>query len=190
MSKYFMLECTAPEDWDDPALIEGIAPPDGKDSWRFGRRFKSPPMEPVKVTLHADYGIQIEEFWNVDTLLMTRRLHAALLAAGVGNLDVYDAVISHAARDFVSLEYVVCNLVGVVSAANMNESAVIGGSRDGLIDTDFESVSIDESKTRGALMFRLAENTSAVVVHASVKEYLLAQGFDMLTFVPPEDWMG
>ena len=39
-------------------------------------------------------------------------------------------------------------------------------------------------------MFRLAENTNALVVHESVKAYLEGRGFTMLSFIPPEEWMG
>jgi hypothetical protein len=39
-------------------------------------------------------------------------------------------------------------------------------------------------------MFRLVENTSAVVIHRSVKEYLEAKGFTQLMFVAPDEWIG
>lgn len=190
MSSYYMLECIAPEDWDDPALVEGIAPPTGEDSWRLGRRFLNPPTRPIEVSLHADYGIQLKELRNVDALLMTKRLHKALLDAGVSNLDAYPTIIRHRSRPFETDDYVACNLIGLVSAVDAAKSKIIGSSPDGLIDTDFESVALDDRKAQGALMFRLAENTSAVIVHKSVKDYLQANGFDMLTFVPPSEWIG
>jgi len=39
-------------------------------------------------------------------------------------------------------------------------------------------------------MFRLAENTSAIVIHRSVKEHLLEKGFSMLSYVEPKNWVG
>ena len=41
----------------------------------------------------------------------------------------------------------------------------------------------------GALLFRLAENVSALVVHERVKRRLEAQNLG-LTFDPPEEWFG
>jgi len=40
------------------------------------------------------------------------------------------------------------------------------------------------------LMFRLAQNTSAVLVHKRVKEYVDAAGIDTLTWFRPEEWAG
>ncbi|MCX9155423.1 hypothetical protein OPU71_04725 [Niveibacterium sp. 24ML] len=190
MSSYYMLECIAPEDWDDPALVEGIAPPPGEDSWRLGRRFLKPPTQPIEVSLHSDYGVQLKELRNVDALLMTRRLHKALLDSGVSNLDAYPTIIRHRSRQFETDEYLACNLIGLVSAVDAAKSKITGSSANGLIDTDFESVALDGQKAHGALMFRLAENTSAVVVHESVKVHLQAKGFEMLTFVAPSEWVG
>lgn len=190
MDHYFMLECVAPEDWDDPALVEGIPPPIGEASWRLGRRFKVEPHLPVVVNLHADYGVQLKELRNVDALLMTRRLHQALVAAGVGNLDAYPAIVRHAGRSFETADYVACNLIGLVPAANIRAATVDNSQETGPIDADVEGVAIDERAAAGALMFRLAENTSAVVVHRSVRAHLLAEGFDMLTFVPAREWIG
>ena len=63
-------------------------------------------------------------------------------------------------------------------------------SPDGLIDTDFDSVAIDEVPTHGRLCFRLAESVNALVVHRSVKEHLESKGGFELTFTEPKDWIG
>jgi len=55
---------------------------------------------------------------------------------------------------------------------------------------NINSLTIDESKTRGALMFRLAEAVNGIVVHKSVKNAIEAAGVDTLTFIPPEEWVG
>ena len=59
-----------------------------------------------------------------------------------------------------------------------------------MLDTDFDGLSIDSQKAKDYLMFRLAENTSAIVIHHSVKEHLLKKDFTMLTYVEPKDWVG
>ena len=49
---------------------------------------------------------------------------------------------------------------------------------------------IDESRTHGELMFRLAESVTGVVVHEKVKSHLEEAGFDDLTSVDPAEWIG
>lgn len=185
-----MLECVSPDDWEDHALIPGLPPPKGEKSWSLGQRFRNPPENPIVLELKADYGIQLNEFDNTDSLLMTQRLYRTLTDAGVDNLDAYPTVIRHPGRKFETTEYLACNLVGIVAGVDLAASQVSGGSEDGLIDVDFESVTLDPKRIGGLLMFRLVENTSAVMIHRRVKEYLESKGFSQLMFVDPAEWIG
>ena len=82
------------------------------------------------------------------------------------------------------------NLIGLVSVVDLGRSRVVGGSRSGLIDVDFDSVAIDAEKAADLLMFRLAESTNAIVVHERVRRRVIDAGIDTVTFLPPERWMG
>ena len=42
----------------------------------------------------------------------------------------------------------------------------------------------------GRLMFRLAENTSAILVHRSVRDAIEAAGIEAVRFVEPADFLG
>jgi hypothetical protein len=48
---------------------------------------------------------------------------------------------------------------------------------------------IDPAKTGGALMFRLAENTSTILVHRRVKEALEVAGFESIYFIAPPEYL-
>jgi hypothetical protein len=48
---------------------------------------------------------------------------------------------------------------------------------------------IDELKIKGALMFRLAECITAIVIHDSVKRTIESAGIDTLEFVSPDKWV-
>jgi len=72
----------------------------------------------------------------------------------------------------------------------MTQSNASGGNPEGLLDVDFEGLTIDPEKAKSLLLFRLAESTNGIVVHESVKNSLLEQGFDMLTFMDPKEWIG
>lgn len=187
---YFVLSCVQPPDWEDCAGLKGIPAPPGSFSWRVGQRFKVPPQQPIQVGLQAHHCDRLRTYYSVDAIVMTKAMLAALRAAGVHNLDVYQAVVRHPTTGFETHDYVAVNLIGLVSAVDFSKSKVVGGSPDHLLDTDFEGFAVDPRKTHGFLMFRLAENTSAVMIHRSVKDHLEREGFDQLQFIPPEQFVG
>ncbi|TQV85886.1 imm11 family protein [Aliikangiella coralliicola] len=189
MSEHFMLECYMPIEWDDMALLEGVFFA-GVGSWRLGRRFKKQPPNPVIVEISPGYPNDLKEMYYNDAIIITKRLLAALQEAGVDNLDVYPCIIVNEDTGFRTEDYVAINLIGLVKAADIANSKVTGGDGDHLLDTDFDGVAIDPKKAKDYLMFRLAENTSAIVIHRSVKEHLVKKGFNMLTYVEPKDWIG
>ena len=59
-----------------------------------------------------------------------------------------------------------------------------------LISVDFDSLAIDDAKTGGALMFRLAECVTCIIVHESVRNIVEAEGIDTLDFLDPKNWIG
>jgi hypothetical protein len=187
---YYMIECFEPDDWEDSALVDRAPKLPGVGSWMSGQRFSGPVPEPIEFSLLDTHNDRMLEMDNTEALLITKKLLGALREAGVDNLDAYDAVIRHEGAGTVTTDYVAVNVIGLVSAADLGASNIVGGMKGGLIDVDFEGVVIDEGRARGALMFRLAENTSAIIVHERVRDHLLDRGFDMLAFIPPERWMG
>jgi len=186
---FYMMECYEPDDWEDSAMLKETPTPEG-ESWRDGQRFVTKPDEPIEIIIDPSHSDDVLEFENIDALIMTKRLLKALQESGVDNLDIYKAVITNTESGYKTDDYVACKLIGLVSAADLSESKVVGGSPDGLIDVDFDSVKIDELKAKDHLLFRLVENTSAIVVHESVKNYIEGSGINTLDFVKPEDWIG
>ena len=131
----------------------------------------------------------IPEFSSWPIPLISERLHKAFLDAGIANIDTYSADLVDVKTDTHYSGYVAFNLIGTIAAADLGKSR--HQSHDGpLISVDFDSLSIDEAKTRGALMFRLAESTNAILVHESVAAFLKDQGFTSLEFLAPEEWAG
>jgi hypothetical protein len=194
---YFIMMCQSPMKGDLAML--GYQPDDPFRSWASGDRFSTdpaaesydrPPPEPVHAEILKGYSGIMAEFWDDPVPLMTKRLHKALLAAGVDNLDVYQAEIVDPKTKAVNQDYVAFNIVGKISAADLKKSQVDPGNRSKMVSMDLNSVAIDEGKARGALLFRLAESVNAIVVHEKVKQAILAQGINTLTFIPPEQWAG
>jgi hypothetical protein len=185
---YFIMHCFSPKATDHAMLT--YRPDDPFRSWGEGTRFEDSPPEPVRAEVKPDYPGAMAELWDDPVPLMTKRLLTALQDAGVTNLDTYDAEIYDPTEDRTYDNYVAFNIIGKISAADLNQSSYDATLPERMISMDFDSVIIDEQATRGALLFRLAESVNAIVVHEKVRQHLEASGIDTLTFIPPEEWAG
>ena len=186
MPSYSVLQCWGPDDY----LVIGSAPEvEGVESWISGDPILTPIPEPLEFEADPDEPLEPKELYNMDVLLMSDRLVAALQEAGVDNLQVYRALIRAPESRRTWSNYAVVNVVGAVQCADLTRSEYVAHGPP-IIDVDFDSLVIDEEKAGGQLMFRLAEDLTAILVHDRVKDHLLARGFDMLTFQDPADFVG
>lgn len=184
---YYILSATSPAA-GYMALISHRSD-DPRRSWWSGERLAVAPPNPLRATLKMKGDSVLVEMWNSPLPLMTKRLHQILLDAGVANLDVYPAELTDPKSGRVFDHYVAFNLIGLVAAADLGQS--VFRAPDGpLVSVDFDSLVIDANKTRGALMFRLAEAVNGIVVHESIRQAVEATDIDTLRFTDPKDWVG
>lgn len=188
-SPYWMLECYSPTGGD---YLDILAYPalDGIDSWLRGSRFAKPPIEPIQLEWDPRSEGPPKALYDAVIPLYRLDLLEALREAGVDNLDCYAVEVSHPETKEITKDYSAVNIIGLISAANLRQSSFSDPSGRGLLDMDFNGLAIDPAKAMNALMFRLAECVSGVVIHNSVKEHLESKGGFGLTFVPPSDWIG
>jgi len=199
--RYYVLNCIAPlelEHWN-------LDVDDGAKSkrWAAGNPFSqgekreafNPPHELIEVTTAADDEylprVYAALYWN-PIPLMNRPLVAALKAAGVDNLQTFETKLLtvRGQNPPPADHYLAVNIVGRVAAADLQKSEINPAVHEKLISMDFYSLSVDDSKARGFLMFRLAENISTVLVHERVKKQIEAEGINTLTWLAPEKWAG
>ena len=136
-------------------------------------------------------GIRMQWVYDAcDPPLYHKDVVAALKECGVDNIETYKTRITNEKTGEVCEDYLAVNIVGLVKAADMSKSKAVMHTSDGLIDTDFDSLVLNEEAAAGYKLFRLAENISGVVIHRSVKEYLESKGGFELTFKEPKDWIG
>ena len=184
---YFMLECYGPPE-EDAASI-GEFPQFDDVYWNLGTPIEHPIPTPVRITLDPDAPGILLPMYQMGILLMSDALIAALRHAGVSNLELFDAILVDEVKQREYTHYKLVNIVGVISAADLSQSQHTPHGTP-LFDVDFDSLVIDEQKTRGALLFRLAENVAGIVVHESVKDAVLKAGIEHLDFVPTKRWFG
>ena len=101
----------------------------------------------------------------------------ALRACGVHNFDCYDVEINDPDNGQVMTNYKAVNVLGLVAAANMEKSVATIHDGIPLIDVDFDQLVVDEKKTQGIKLFRLAESSNAILVHEHLRDCLLEKGF-------------
>lgn len=187
-SQYYVVNC---EDPDEGYLARlSYQPDDPRRSWILGERFSLAPPEPVRATIRGlgDDETVMAELWKSPVPVMSRRLLAVLREAGVSNLDVYAAALSDPSSGKVYDEFVAFNVIGKISAVDLSRSSLASGQVDQRISMSIDHLQLDEARIQGALMFRLAEAVSTLVVHASIKDRIEAAGIDTLTFYEPSDW--
>ena len=185
---YYMLECWGPEG-HDKTTIGPLADELDEFSWISGRSFPEPPPTPIVVELEGEPEDVIVSMYSVGVLLLRDDILEAFKDAGVDNYDSYPAEIKNPNTDEILNNYKAVNIIGRVAAANLDESEHVAHGEP-VVDVDFDGLVIDEGKTRGLKLFRLAECMTGIVIHDSVQKVILEHGINDLDFVAPENWIG
>lgn len=111
--------------------------------------------------------------------VMSNELVEALHAAGVSNMQCFPAELRSEVDGSVWRNYQAVNVVGLISAADMKASrgaAVISApSATAVPLAVFETLRVDPVRAGEALIFRLAEAPSRLIVAARVIDHLLQQ---------------
>ncbi len=198
---YYVLKCLPPVTTDYHRLE--VRSPGADRRWEAGILFTTddrrdelhPPLTPIRLATEVEEtdtpNEYAELYWN-PIPLMSRRLVDALRSAGVDNLQTYETQLDVAAGAVGTRpdRYLAVNIVGRVQAADLARSETNPESTERFISKDFFSLAVDDGKARGLPMFRLAENVSAVLVHAHVRARVEAAGISTLTWLEPEAWAG
>ena len=184
---HVVLACYGPDDQDRAAIgmVRNTAL-----NWQLGRRFAEPPPVPVEVDLNPEFPGILLPMFDKGILLFSDAMLSSVRAAGVDNLDVYSASLSDPASGVTHTGYKAVNNIGTVAAANLAESDFQAPSGSPLVDTDFDSLVIDEERAKGLLMFRLAECVTAIIIDERVMQRLNQDRIPYLDFVDPRSWIG
>lgn len=155
------------------SLIEGALLPDGlPEPFQFEMEVGVDEEGVPKPAILYDY--------YQEGPLMRRGFLDAVRAAGVDNLQTYRAVITEPATGRTIDDYVVANIVGLVSCANLAESQA-----SPLADVYFfHNLVIDPKKVGDLLMFRLAESQIEVIVHERVADAIEKGEFEGVVLEP------
>jgi rhodanese-related sulfurtransferase len=169
--------------YPDPAKIGEYPELPDDVSFNMGERIAAPIATPLRFELDPDWGRDIAVFTGSQVPVMRKDLIQALRAAGVDNIDAYDAVIVDPRDQKEVHDYQAVNIVGLVSAANLAASDFESFGETPKVDALFGRPVIDEKRAAGALLFRMQESVMTVMVHDRVKNQI-APRFPTLQFNP------
>lgn len=186
---YYMLTCYQ-SDGLSFKNIESYPRFEGIDSWLLGRPIAIEIPQPIQLQWSDDTEGAPKKMYDANIPLAHKDIVASLKKAGVTNLQLFSTEIIDRQSNQVTRDYFAVNVLGLIAAADLANSEYRDPTGRGLIDMDFESLTIDPSKTMGAKLFRLAECVSGLVIAESVKNQLQADGGFGLQFVEPQDWIG
>lgn len=187
---YFVMTC---EGISPGTLVSQVSEWNGPP-WMTGELIIRQIPNPFIFELIPEFPGKMKPMYEGSVPLMRDDLLDALISAGVDNLQVFPALIRDRVKGQDYENYKVVNIVGTVACANMTESIRMDSEEEddeeeGIIDVNFDSLVIDEEKARGALLFRLAEAVSAVIVHKQVRK-LVEERVAGMTFYGPGEWSG
>lgn len=138
---------------------------------------------PFKIRVNPRHNLAMNDFYPSRNL-MSKRLVATLQSAGVKNLQIFPAEIKHNLTGEIIHDFVVVNVLGMVSCADLSKSDATA-----LADVNyFHKLAIDANKTGGALMFRLAESRIDVIVAEQVAKQIKEVNFHNLVLEPLMDF--
>jgi hypothetical protein len=135
----------------------------------------------LKVSYHPglDGNPKVQPLYDYVTnvKVMTKRLVAAIQSAGVDNLQIFPAVVTDSVSGAKSEEYVVINVLGLVSGVNLARS--VGTPVANAFY--FDKIAIDPAKVRDLLLFRIKESPIEIIVHDSVAKVISDGKFEGVT---------
>jgi hypothetical protein len=136
---------------------------------------------PFTIRVNPRHGLEMNDFYP-NRKVMSKRLVATLQSAGVDNLQIFPAEIKHNLTGEVIHDFVVVNIIGMVWCADLSKSDTTP-----IADVNyFHKLAIDPNKTKGTLMFRLADSRIDVIVAEQVAKLIEKGNFHNLILEPIE----
>jgi len=162
-----------------------------RSRWINGQLIDFEVPEPVLYDLDPLYpGEPKMLYHHLPVPVMHVSVYQCLVECGVDNVQTYKAILRDLEKGVEYKDYLAFNVVGKIAAADMSASTMMGTSDSTIIDADFDSLHIDESKCQDALIFRLAENVSAIIVDEKIKKKIEKNKIQGIFFYASGEWSG
>ena len=175
MSKYYLMAQKIP---DNGTVIRKMS--HRRTPLKTGGFFPSDFQPPLSCQLLGKFsGGVMSTFYQSPAVIGTKQFHQDLLDSGVDNIEIQPVVISDVVKDITFDNYLLLNIIGRVSCAEMDKSEYteIGEGMNTV-----NKLVIDGAKTNGLLLFLLAEDTDCIIIHEQVYNHLQTKGYTDIYF--------
>jgi hypothetical protein len=158
--------------------------------WHSGAVLEDPPLAPIMIEATPHFGYQgpPPDYYDDAISLMSPRLAKVLEEVGVDNVQLFPVVINYRGTG-EKYDWYAFNIVGLVAAVDISNSEIKNPGGELLINSSIDGFKVDESKTHGQLMFRLAENVMTTVVHEQVRKAVEEAGINTFSFSETDAWI-
>ncbi|WIG94787.1 DUF1629 domain-containing protein [Myxococcus sp. SDU36] len=141
--------------------------------WTMGVRSKAQVEEPIPCELHPESADPPPDLILTIPIFSTRLIEV-LKSVGVKNMDLYQVALNHPELGKTYTDYRAVNILGRIACADLKQSQYLPDHEPPLMK--FDKLVLDETKTMGVPMFRLAESTMCILVSEKVKQALETAG--------------
>ena len=162
------------EDEDTAILDAGPNLPDEFTNWLSPNPWDIPVPEPLDIVVSSP-GVMLLYYDNPMPLI-TEDLLKVMRDSGVDNIMDYSTRITDSFSGKVFENYRAIKIIGAIEAIDeeLSDSDDLDELGLGVIDKFYDEIVIDENKTHGQHMFRLAEKCSCIAVSKAVRDSLLS----------------
>jgi hypothetical protein len=126
-------------------------------------------------TTNAKAGETRRDFLDSEFPIMSKRFLELFQGAGVDNLQTFPIIIKSEGDGTIWKDYFGVNVLGVIACADLSKSTYDEIMPDHYI---FDELAIDAKKAKGALLFRLQEDSTSIIMDGSVGKYIMSKDPD------------
>lgn len=139
----------------------------------IGGDYIAMPVEtPLVYRTNGKSGDVMRDFLKGSFPIMSEKFVSILQEAGVNNLQLFPAIIKSEVDGTVWENYFGVNILGLISCADFQKSEyaeIMPGH------FKFRELAIHLDKTKDALLFRLQEDSTTIIMHKSVGRHIKSQ---------------
>ena len=156
-------------------------------NWITGESLPVPVPNPIVFVIEEGDEGEIAAYHYTCVPLMSKELVETLQSCGVTNLELHNAVIREAVSGKEFHTHRAVNVVGRISIAEKSKSQ--SSSIEGMGQWVHKMVP-DVAAAGGALLFRMQEGLSNIIVHQKIKDAVEARKLPLIEFNALEDFAG
>lgn len=175
MTKYYLMAQKVP---DDGTVITQMS--HYFTELKTGNLFPDDFEEPFVCQLLGEFADGVmSTFYMSPAIIGTSQFYQDLRSCGVDNIQTKQVVINDVVHNRVIEDYLLLNIIGRVSCANMDESEYENIGEDMNV---INKLVIDQSKVHDLNLFLVHEDTDCIVINDKVYNCLAKKGYTDISF--------